>query len=402
MARLLEHHAKALLREAGVRVPAGEVVASPEDAFRAAKTLGGSVVVKALVPVGGKGKAGVVRMAETPEDAARAAGELLGRTVGGWEVRQVLVESRVESGRELFAAFTFDTLARGPVLLASTEGGVNIEEAVAGGVGSLVRRDLDARRGLRRHEAVELCEELGLGGSAVTAVADAVFRLGDLFRRADARIAEINPLVLTSGGEALAVGVALIVDDEALYRHPEFRNILEYTGERFWRPPNAREREVLEAMDQGAVRYVEMDEGEIANLVIGGGGSVLCFDLIQQYGAQPAFYMDFSPGGSPEKIRTLYGVALSKPGLQGVLLAGNIYSLVRVDVMARAFVAALDESGIDTARVPLVVRLAGPGEEAVPALFDGRPGVECYTDDVTLEWACRRIVERVRQRGATP
>lgn len=398
MARLLEHHAKALLSQAGIAVPGGEAATSPEEAFRASKTLGASVVVKALVPIGGKGKAGLVRRANTPEEAAQAATDLLGRTVSGYEVRQVLVESRVESGRELFAALTFDTLSRGPVVLASPGGGVSVEEAVAGATATLARRDVDVRRGLPRYQAVELCEELGLSGSALVSAADVLVRLSEVFRRADARVAEINPLVLTSRGEAVAVGVALVIDEEALHRHPEFRNIVEYTGERFWRPPNAREREVLEAMDQGAVRYIEMDGGEIANLVIGGGGSLLCFDLIERYGRRPAFYMDFSPGGSPEKVRVLYHVALSKPGLRGVLLAGNIYSLVRVDVMARAFVAALDDSGIDTARVPLVVRLAGPGEEAVPALFAGRPGAECYTDDVTLEWVCRRIVERVREQ----
>jgi succinyl-CoA synthetase beta subunit/citryl-CoA synthetase large subunit len=398
MSRLLEDAAKRLLAESGLRVPRGTVVASAAEAAGVAATLGGRAVVKALVPVGRKGRAGAVRLAATPEEAATAARALLGSTILGWPVERVLVEEWVDIAHELYAAVLIDGEA---VALASLDGGVAVEET-ARRAGALRRRAIDPWRGLAAHEARGLWADLGLTGPALRAAGEALYRLGLAFSRHEATLIEVNPLALTPSGEAVAVGALMAVDDDALFRHPELAALTEAGDERAWRPLTDRERAVL-AVDaaepyRGTARYTEFDGGEIACLCGGGGASLLLMDALRRLGGQPANYSEFGGNPSADKVYGLARAALSKPGVRGLFVCQNITSNTQVDLSAEGVLRALAERGLIGGRFPVVVRLAGVGEARARTLC-AAAGVEYHADDLTLEEAATRMVEVLRAAG---
>src|SRR5262245_54425038 len=225
MARLLEHDALTILARAEVPVPRWEVAASPAEAGAAAARLGRPVVLKALVPVGGRGKAGAVRSAGNADDARTVAAELLGRSLGGYPVQRLLLMERLEIAEEHFASITFDAAARGPLLLYSRTGGVDVERH-ASETGALVRRPLTITRGLESFEARDIALEAGVRGRLIVQIGQLLPRLYETFRRCDATLLEINPLAVTTSGEIVAAAVVIDVDEQALFRHPELQDRL--------------------------------------------------------------------------------------------------------------------------------------------------------------------------------
>ena len=354
------------------------------------------MAVKALVPVGKKGLAGAVRLAASPAAAAEAAAALLGATVRHFPVEAVLVEEWVAIERELYAAVLLDD--QGMTALASTAGGVTVE-AAARDAGALRRLTVDPWRGLAAFEARGLWADLGLTGAALRAAGEALHRIGLAFARYDATLIEVNPLALTPDGRAVAVGALMTVDDDALDRQPELTGLTEPGDERAWRPLTERER-MARAADaaepyRGTARYTELDGGEIACLCGGGGASLLLMDALRRAGGHPANYSEFGGNPSAEKVHGLARAALSKPGVRGLFVCQNITSNTQVDLSAEGALRALDERGLTGGRFPVVMRLAGVGEDRARALCEAA-GVEYHADDLTLEEAAARMVAATR------
>lgn len=403
MARLLEHDALTLLAQAGIQLPRWEVAASAGEA-EAAAALGGAVVLKALVPVGGRGKAGVVRVVDNITDVGAVAADLLARRVGEFPVRRLLVMERLDIAQEQFVSLTFDPACKGPVLLYSPTGGVDVE-AHAGGPGSLVRRPIHIMRGLRPFEAREVALEAGMQGRLIAQLGELLPRLYQVFRGCEARLVEVNPLALTAAGELLPAAAVIDLDEQALFRHPDLAARLtdeEGIGDRPLTPLERRMREI-DRMDpqNGAIRFLEFPEGDIACLVTSGGAALTALGQLMALGGRPANAFDITAGQHEEKMHLATRAILARPGLRGLIAGGNVKNFTRVDLQVRGIVRALREAGLDPRRFPVVLRFAGPGIEAAREIAASLPGLEFYEDDTSLEGAVRRIVARTRE-GATP
>lgn len=400
MSRLLENVAKDILSKNKVAVPRYLVAASPTEAREAAEQLGGNVVLKALVPVGKRGKAGAIKFASSPAEAEALAGTLLGTSVRGFPVDKLLVEEKVDIARELYVSVTYDSSAKMPVVIASARGGVDIEEVAARDPGQIYTCRVDPFRGFSPYQSKEIWSELGLEGNDLRSATDILVRIYGAFEKSDASILEVNPLAITRDGKAVAAAVLMGVDDDALYRHPELQGLVEPGSDRSWRPITDLEKQIVE-VDQadpyrGTARYTEMDGGDIGFLCGGGGGSLLMFDTLQKHGGAPANYTEF--GGNPPE-RKVYGLAkgiLSKPGVKGFFLCANITNNTQTDVVAEGIIRAFKDMSIDPAKFPVVIRLAGVNEPRARELF-GAAGIEYHGDDITMEDAAKLMVEKMEK-----
>ena len=399
MARLLEHHTLELLDRGGVRVPRFRTAASAEAASEAAAAMGGSVVVKALIPVGGRGKAGAIRKADTPDRAAAVADELLGRTVLNFPVERLLISAPVAIAEELFAAITFDSMSRKPIVLFSAQGGIEVEAILERDPAALIQWPVAPSQGLQPFAAREIAAAAGLRGKTLLAVADVLVRLWRIFCALEAQTLEVNPLALTADGEAVSPSGVILLDDQAAFRHPELESVLDPGLTNGWRPLTPLERRVreIDATDPGSsIRFNEFEDGDIAFMVTGGGAGLLALDAMLRYGGRPATTFDITPGRVEEKMYLATTAILAKPGLKGLLAGGNISNFIPIDVKVRGVVRALQELAIDPATFPVVFRFDGPANETARELAAALPGIEYFDGATSIEDAVRRIVERTR------
>lgn len=389
---MLEDVALELLGESGVAVPRFGVASVPGEAAEFAAALGAPVIVKALVPVGGRQKGGVVARAATPEEAARVAHGILGQVFKRFLVERVLVAEVVDVARELFLAITFDPLACSPVVLFSPEGGVEIE---AGNGAQLKRSVVDITLGLRPFEARGVCRRAGLRGAALTAVADALVAAYTLFRRCDAQLLEVNPLVVTGEGKVVAVSGLVNVDDQAGWRQEGLLARQAQPPNNGWRPLTALEQEMraINASDPtvGTIRFNEFPEGDVALMVTGGGAGLTALDAAYRVGLSPATTFDIKIGPIEEKMYLATRAVLRRPGLRGLVVGANFSNFVPIDVKVRGVVRALLDERVDTARFPVVMRFCGPNQEEGRRLAAQVPGLEYYDDTTTLEEAVARL-----------
>ena len=395
MARLLEHDALALLADAGVAVTRAETAASPAEAGSAAERLGGRVVVKALIPTGGRGKAGLVAVADDAAAAAAAAAAMLGRTVLHFPVDRVLVGECLRIERELFASIAFDSMSRGPVVLFSAAGGVEVEEILAHDPARLVRVPVSIGAGLGPDQAREIADRAGLRGDVRAKTADALTALYRLFCRVDAETVEVNPLAVTADGDVVAPTGVIVVDDQALFRHPELQAIAERDRTNGWRPLTPMERRMreIDAIDaSSSIRFNELEAGDIGFMCTGGGAGMLALDHMLRCGGAPATTFDITPGRIEEKMYLATKEVLSRPGLKGLIAGGNISNFIPVDVKVRGVVRALKDLGVDARTFPVVFRFAGPGVEESKRLAADVPGIEYLDETGTIEEAVERIV----------
>jgi succinyl-CoA synthetase beta subunit len=360
-----EHHAKPLLVRAGLPVPRGGVAADPGQAAARARELGGGVVVKAQVPAGGRGKAGAVRFADTPEEAEAAAGELLGMTVAGFPVTAALVEERIELRRELYAAILNDASTRGPLVLFSTEGGIDIEEVYATTPEKVLRKPLDIREELSEAAASELLEPAGLDPDERGSVAAALVTLYRVYREFDAELLEVNPLAIDAGGEVVALDCKLSMDDAARPKHPE---LVEEVSASL--PETGTELE-REARDLGLF-YIELD-GDVGVLANGAGLTMTTMDVISHYGGAPANFLEIG-GDAYTKATPALRLALSNPRVRS-LVVNFCGAFARTDVMAEGVVNAIEELQPE---VPISFSIHGTGEEEAIVLVRDRLGKEPY------------------------
>jgi len=398
MARLTEDIAKDILRRNGVAVPDYRVVDSGEQAVAAADQIGLPVVLKGLVPLGKRKKAGAVKFAHTLPEVDAFARAILGIEIQQFPVQKILVESKLDIVQELYLSITYDDTRRAPVMIASAEGGIDIEEIALKFAEKIIKHYIDMSFGFHLFHAREICSALGLTGKTLQKGTQIVFNLYKIFEKYDATILEINPLAITANGDIAVAAVLMGIDEDALYRQTDLGDTVEPGGDRAWRPLTAIEKEMM-AVDasesyRGTARYTEMDGGDIGFLCGGGGGSLLAYDALLHYGGRPANYTEFG-GNPPEgKVKGLVQGVLSKAGVKSFFMATNITNNTQTDVVAKGVITAFQELNIDPSVFPTVVRLPGVNDAEARRLFSDF-GIEYYGTDITMEDSARIIVEKM-------
>lgn len=350
--KIHEYQARRLLADAGVPVPAGEVVESVREAVSAFGRMSGRVVLKAQVFAGGRGKAGFVRVCDDADQVRQAAEFMLtNRMVSpqtgpeGVAVQRLLVTAAVDIAQEFYVGMTVDRGRNCPVVMVSREGGVEIEQVAARNPQAIIKEWLHPLTGLQPYQARKLVEALGLKRAEQTGAAEAVFRgMASVFTRYDASIVEINPLVLTTDGKVLAIDAKVNFDDSALFRHPDIQALADPSEEN---PNEVRAR-------KAGLTYIALD-GNIGCVVNGAGLAMATMDLIKLHGGAPANFLDVGGSVTKEGATEAFRILLAEPKVKGVLV--NIFGgIAKCDLVAEALIAAAREVGF---KVPVVVRLEG-------------------------------------------
>ncbi len=354
--KIHEYQAKQILSRHAVAIPRGQLATTPEQARAIAERLGsGTVVVKAQIHAGGRGKAGGVKRARSPEDAERAANAILGKRLvtpqtgaEGRLVRKVLVEEGLDIRRELYLGLLVDRAAAAPVLMASAAGGMEIEEVAKEKPESILRERLSAGFGLESYQARKLAFALDL---APELVGQAVKLFGGLYRafvETDSSLVEINPCVVTGDGRLVALDAKMNFDDNALYRHPELAELRDLD-----------EEAPLEVeASQYKLNYIKL-EGNVGCMVNGAGLAMATMDIIKLSGGSPANFLDVGGGASADQVKNAFRILTSDPAVRAVLI--NIFGgILRCDVLATGVVHAARELGL---KVPVVVRMEGTNVE---------------------------------------
>lgn len=370
-----EHAAKPLLAAAGIAVPASRLAATSDEAELAAAALG-PCVVKAQVPTGKRGKAGGIRLAATPEEGRAAAEAILGMEIDGHRVDRLLIETQVPIARELYAAVLTDPATRGPVVLFSPLGGMDVEEAAERDPQAMRRLPVDIAKGLGTGRAATLVKDLNLG-DAERAVAETLTRLYRVFRERDAELIEINPLVVTRHGDVVALDCKLVLDDAALARQPEIAGM--GTPDRL----TPLEAEAAEA----GLKYIELD-GSVGVLANGAGLTMTSMDAITHYGGRPANFLEIG-GEAYTKSKVALSILLKNPNIRS-LLVNFCGAFARTDVMAEGVVTAWKELEPD---IPVFFTIHGTGEDEAVALVRRELGIQPFD---LMDDAVKAAVEAAR------
>ena len=361
LARLLENDSLALLGEGGLPVPRFEVCSDTEETARAFERLGGSVVIKALVPVGKRGKAGAVKFADTADEARAHADTILGMEVRRFPVKKLIVMEALDIKREIFCSISFDAPRKCPLILFSAEGGVDVEELAEHHPDKLIEWPVNILEGLAVEDALELAQRAGLSGDLAEQVSRAVWAMYGVFCANDCEMIEMNPLAELADGRVVAAAGVVQLDAQALFRHPELEAKLGVEGGNGWRPFTDLEMRMreIDAIDPhvGAIRFSELD-GDIGFMVTGGGYGLSSLEALLDSGGKPATTFDITPGRYEEKMRRAVKAVLTKPGIKGLLLAGNVSNFTRVDIKVAGVVRALKEAEIDFDKFPVIIRYA--------------------------------------------
>ena len=357
---LYEHQGKELFRQAGIPVSEGRLATTPAEAREAAEALGGPVVVKAQVLTGGRGKAGGIKLAATPEEAEARAEEILGLDIRGHVVRKLWVERASDIAKEYYLSLTFDRSAKRALYMFTTRGGVDIEEVAAETPEALVRLHVDPLEGFRPWQARRLVHAAGVTDpSEQKQVASIVERLYDAFVRFDAMLCEINPLIVTPDGTVKALDSKFTVDDNALYRHPEIAEMRDVAAD-----------DPLETLAREKhVTYVKLD-GEVGVLGNGAGLTMSTVDVVTFAGGRPANFCDLGGGGDAQGVVDALSVITQDAQVKAIFF--NIFGgITRCDEVARGILQAVSEMSLD---LPIVVRLDGTNaEEGRTLLADAAP-----------------------------
>jgi succinyl-CoA synthetase beta subunit len=353
--KLHEYQAKTLISEYGVAVPKGGVAATPQEAEEVAKGLDGHCVVKAQVHAGGRGKAGGVRLVATPEEAGQAAGSLLGTRLvtmqtgpGGAPVHRVLVEETLDVERELYLGIVIDGAARAPVVIASSAGGMEIEDVSREYPELILREVVDTVAGFRAFQGRRLAAGIGLPFTAANAFAQQASRLYQVFLAKDCSMVEINPLILTKDGRVIALDAKVTVDDDALFRQPNLAELRDWS----------QEDELEAKAGQSRISYVKLD-GDVGCLVNGAGLAMATMDIVSAAGFNPANFLDVGGGADPDRVAETIGILLADPKVKRILV--NVFGgIARCDDIALGIVKAIPASHKS---IPIVVRFLGTNME---------------------------------------
>jgi succinyl-CoA synthetase beta subunit len=354
--KIHEYQAKEILRRYGVVTPRGRVTGEAAEARTICEEVGGRCVVKAQIHAGGRGKGGGVKLASSPDEAEKLAGQILGMTLvtpqtgpQGQVVRRVLVEEALDIAKELYLSVILDRQLGRPLIMASASGGMDIEEVAAKNPRAIVREPVDAHLGLLPFQARRVAAGLGLEGKTARQAASLIAALVEAWLDTDASLAEINPLLVTGAGEVLALDAKMNFDDNALFRHADIREMRDLD-----------EEEPLE-VEAGKfnLNYIKLD-GNIGCMVNGAGLAMATMDIIKLAGGEPANFLDVGGSASQEAVENAFRILVSDPSVKAVLI--NIFGgIARTDRIASGVVAALAK--LTDAKLPVVVRLEGTNVE---------------------------------------
>ena len=375
---LHEYQARGLLKAAGIPVPDGEVATTPDEVEAIAKKMGGAVVVKAQVHVGGRGKAGGVKLAKDPAEAKAHAGAILGMQIKGLTVEKVLVVPTADIASESYVGVIVDRATQRPVMMVSPAGGVDIEEVAAKTPEKIFKAAVDPRYGLLPHQAMDLAFKLYDDVKQVRQAARIMQQLYQAFRDAGGSLAEINPLITTSDGQVVALDAKLSVDDNELDRRPNIAALRDVGAE------DPHEVEAREA----DLTYIKLD-GDVGCCVNGAGLAMATMDLVKYYGGDPANFLDIGGSSSPEKVVTALQIITSDSKVKCILF--NIFGgITRCDDVANGIVAGSKKVELDR---PMVIRLTGTNEEIAVDILK-KAGFEALTD---MDEAVQQAVKLARE-----
>ncbi|MDR3576371.1 MAG: ADP-forming succinate--CoA ligase subunit beta [Anaerolineaceae bacterium] len=346
--KLHEYQSKLIFSRYGVPIPKGRVAATAGEAKQIAEELGGRVVIKAQVLVGGRGKAGGIRLAKTSKEAEELATQILAMEIKGLPVRKILVDEAVNIGTEIYLGITNDRNTHRPVIMASAAGGVEIEEVAQQSPEKIIKIYIDPLLGLREYQARDIATGIDLPRQFWRPFMEIANALWKAYSDSDATLAEINPLVLTSDQRIVALDGKMIIDDNALFRHPDLADL---------RDRDAEAPAEIEARKYG-LSYIQLN-GQIGCMVNGAGLAMATMDIIKLYGGEPANFLDIGGGAGAEKVSAAFRIILSDPNVKAVLI--NIFGgITRCDEVARGILSAIAEVKPKT---PMVVRLVGTNAE---------------------------------------
>ena len=382
--KIHEYQAKSLFARHGLAVPRGEVAFTPAEAGEVGERLGCRLVVKAQIHAGGRGKGGGVRLVKNSAEARQAAMDLIGMNLvtaqtgpEGRRVSRVLVEEGLDIERELYLGLLIDRSLGRPVLMASSAGGMEIEQVAQETPGLILREAVDPSVGLAEFQARRVAFGLGLTGSVVQQAVQFMQAAYTAFRETDASLVEVNPLVVTSQADVLALDAKVTFDDNALFRHPELRDLRDL-GE---------EEELEIEASKYSLNYIRLD-GTIGCMVNGAGLAMATMDIIKLAGGEPANFLDVGGGASAEQIRNAFRILMSDSNVKAVLI--NIFGgILRCDVLAEGVIAAVTELNVE---VPVVIRMEGTNVEQGKLMLR-ESGLNFTTADA-MDEAAREIVAR--------
>lgn len=378
-----EYQAREILAQYGIPFVVGRVAETPNEVLKAARELGGRVVVKAQVHAGGRGKAGGVRMAHSAEEAAEHATQLLGSDLKGHPVRRVLVTQTVPIAREYYLGALLERGGqRGIRVMASSKGGIDIEEVAKTSPKDVVKVTADPLIGLSAYQSRDLALDLDLPrdqGRRFSAIARSLF---EAFTECDCSLLELNPVALTFDGDMIALDARMVVDDNALFRHPDIAVLKDI---------NEEAPVEVEAAEMG-ITYVKLD-GDIGCVVNGTGLAMATMDMIQLYGGEPANFLDFGGGPSVERVRSSLDLILEDKSVKAILV--NIFGgITRCDIVAQALLDHIQEGKLGS--MPLVVRLTGTNEAEGRELLANTDVRLAHT----MSEAAEMVVKVAKQAGA--
>jgi succinyl-CoA synthetase beta subunit len=383
-----EYQAKALISKYGVATPPGHVAYTPEEAVQAAEKLGGKVwVVKAQIHAGGRGKAGGVKVVKSVADVKDAAQKMLGMTLvthqtgpAGKVVKRIYVEGGCDIKRELYLGMLVDRATSRITIMASSEGGMEIEEVAAQTPEKILKVAVDPATGIQAFHTRKIAFFLGLEGNQIASAAKFITAMYNAFNALDCSIVEINPLVVTGAGDVLALDAKVNFDDNALFRHKDVEAL---------RDPDEEDPAELEAAKH-SLNYIKLD-GSIGCMVNGAGLAMATMDIIKLYGGSPANFLDVGGGATKERVTAAFKIILSDSNVEGILV--NIFGgIMRCDVIAEGVVAAAREVSL---HVPLVVRLEGTNVELGKKIL-AQSGLKILSAD-NLADAAEKVVKAVKE-----
>ncbi len=381
--KIHEYQAKDILARYGIPIQPGRVAFTPEEAEQIAREIGGPVVIKAQVYVGGRGKAGGIQFGDTPEEARASAAKVLGMNIKGLTVEKVLVVSKLDIKEEYYLGIILDRKSQAPVVMVSKAGGIDIEEVAATTPEKIIKQPIDMRWGLRPFEARDILARAGLphqviakGGSILTALAKA-------FIESDASLAEINPLALTADGQVQAADAKILIDDNGLFRQKEYAT---------WAESEESNPLEFEAKQEG-LTYVKLD-GNIGVIGNGAGLVMTTLDMVARVGGKPANFLDIGGGAKAEIMRKALTFVARDPQVKGILV--NIFGgITRGEEVAKGVIMAQEDL---PEGMPIVVRLSGTGAEEGKELLKQHAGLDWGKD---MREAAQKIVATVgKNRGA--
>jgi succinyl-CoA synthetase beta subunit len=370
-----EHVAKPILKTAGIKVPEGRYVCSVDDAIKVQDIIG-SCIVKAQVPTGKRGKAGGIKKADTLEETRAAAEAILGMEIAGHRVEGLLIERRSNILREFYASIMNDAESKGPLIMFSTEGGMDIEEVALSKPEKLKQKTIDIRKGFSVADAKLLLSELELGDIS-SDISEFLVKLYNVYINNDAELLEINPLAETVDGRLLALDCKYVLDDSAIKRHEEMAQ----TGS----PEKLTELE--QRGEDAVIKYIELD-GDVGVLANGAGLTMTTMDVVRHYGGKPANFCEIG-GQAYTKAQTALELVLDKPGIKS-LVVNFCGAFARCEVMMEGLLNAWDELEPD---IPVFFSIAGTGDEEAIKMLKDRLGIDPYPD---MDAASRAAVEAAK------